>query len=373
MRGQTIPLMCACGVLFVAAAVPAFGQAKAPLRSAKELQLDLGDVYREIDSLGSNPTVILTICAAKPEHAAKVIAALKKRRTLTLEYARVTNAPAGSNTFDILWGDALLYALHDDETVKALDAGVKAQHADAKLAQAVGNWYLNATKAEEQSKILDSLRPLAKSFPADDTLARVLIHLAGTLPAKPEIAAAVDEVIFKLRSPSALHYKNMPRAGKPFALVGTQLDGQAFSSAKLKGKIVLVHFWSPEHTPSRAEAAALKKLLDDNKGKGLEVVGVVSMCTAAEASRFLSENKYTWPELFDSHMTPTQYHPLVLACNVIENNEVLVLDRAGNYRVTLGREQLADLDTLVPKLLVEKPAAATGPATATAPATQLFH
>ena len=85
--------------------------------------------------------------------------------------------------------------------------------------------------------------------------------------------------------------------GKPLELTGTTIDGQAFTHAELKGKVVLVDFWATWCGPCRAAMPELQKLYDANQQKGLEIVGV-SLDQDLDALReYLKENNLPWVHL----------------------------------------------------------------------------
>src|SRR5207302_3980553 len=62
--------------------------------------------------------------------------------------------------------------------------------------------------------------------------------------------------------------------GQPFELAGPKLDGGAFNIAQLKGKAVVVYYWSSDCQTCAADFARLKQLQSASSAKGVEVVGV---------------------------------------------------------------------------------------------------
>ena len=82
--------------------------------------------------------------------------------------------------------------------------------------------------------------------------------LAGALPAASSAAAAEPALV----------------RGSPFELQGTTLEGQPLSMAGLRGKVVLVFFWSTDCAVCRSKMPELRANQDGWRGKPFEVVSV---------------------------------------------------------------------------------------------------
>ena len=225
----------------------------------------------------------------------------------------------------------------------------------------VKDWW-NAPEAPAQQKDLEQFRALAKEYPADDLLTYVLLNVARYGAASDELAGGCRDVIEQsLKGPGALKYKARPdKLGRPFVATGTTLQGKSFSTADLKGKVVVLDFWATWCPPCRAALPQVAKLYQDNHARGLEVVGVDNDATKADVQQFLAQQKeVTWPQLFGP-AGPGHWHALALRFDIQGIPTMYVIDRNGVLRdIQTGRIP----ESLILKLLGESPKPPAGPTT----------
>ena len=87
--------------------------------------------------------------------------------------------------------------------------------------------------------------------------------------------------------------------GKPFALSGTDLRGQAVDVSQYHGKTLLVTFWATWANPARKDMPELAKLYAKYKSKGFEVVAVNLDNDKGDIQGFLEANPLPWPQIFE--------------------------------------------------------------------------
>lgn len=135
-------------------------------------------------------------------------------------------------------------------------------------------------------------------------------------------------------------------------VTGERLDGTAFKLSDLKGKVVVVNFWASWCAPCRGEAPSLEQVHTENKGKGVEFIGVNFKDSKANAQAFERKFKVTYPSLFDADGQVT------LAFREVPPSAIpstLVLDRQGRVAARIiGATTYSKLNPLVAKVVQEK-------------------
>ncbi len=131
--------------------------------------------------------------------------------------------------------------------------------------------------------------------------------------------AALDPALFKLPESGVREVKELPRwdvarfkkllVGKPAPeLSVTDMQGNPVSLSTLKGKTVLIDFWTTWCPPCRADAPALDKLFSKYGGKDLMIIGVSVNEDREVVETFLKEHPHNFPVVLTSeNEMPRQY------------------------------------------------------------------
>jgi hypothetical protein len=87
----------------------------------------------------------------------------------------------------------------------------------------------------------------------------------------------------------------------PATLSFTALDGKPVDFPQLRGKVVLVTFWSPASKSSADAQVGLREIHRNYRKRGLEVVAVACAKEADRAAveAWVKEKKLPWPQYFD--------------------------------------------------------------------------
>jgi cytochrome c-type biogenesis protein len=126
------------------------------------------------------------------------------------------------------------------------------------------------------------------------------------------------------------------------------LDGQPFSLASLRGRVVILNFWATWCVPCRAEIPDLSAMQRDLASRGLTVVGVSADDTADDVRDFQKELKQDYTVVLGTSAAKAQY-------GVVGLPRTFIIDRAGRIRRTIpGERARAQFEADVLPLLDEK-------------------
>jgi len=98
-----------------------------------------------------------------------------------------------------------------------------------------------------------------------------------------------------------------PRVGAPAPDIQlTALDGTPVALSALRGRVVLVNFWASWCGPCEQEMADLQRLYDEERGRGLVVLGVNEGEEPGRVAGFLSRNGISFPTVTDADRSVTR-------------------------------------------------------------------
>ncbi len=125
-----------------------------------------------------------------------------------------------------------------------------------------------------------------------------------------------------------------------------RLDGTPDTLERYRGKVVLVNLWATWCGPCRSETPALERLYEEERARGLVVLGVDQGESANAAGAFAREFHLTYPILLDEQQRYGRAYAAVGLPTTI------VIDRTGKIAVGHdGEWTLADFRKAVAPLL----------------------
>jgi peroxiredoxin len=208
---------------------------------------------------------------------------------------------------------------------------------------------------EFESNSIEVARSALKQFPTNSMIYTMLVAVAQRSPPErqhelaqeirdapgaPAGAKALAEHLLKGTKPYEI--------GKPLDIRFTALDGREVDLAKLKGKVVLIEFWSTSCGPCLGEMPAVKAAYDKFHERGFEIVAISLDDKESVLRKFIAEKKLPWPQHFDGKGWENQF---AVRYGIFAIPTMWLVDKRGNLRVTEARFRL---EQRIESLLAER-------------------
>ncbi len=92
--------------------------------------------------------------------------------------------------------------------------------------------------------------------------------------------------------------RRLDSVGKAISIKGKSFGGTAVDLAKLKGKVVLIHYWSSDIDACKIDLPAIEKMVGKYE-PGFAVIGVSLDNNRAQAETYLRGNPLPWPNIWE--------------------------------------------------------------------------
>jgi peroxiredoxin len=159
---------------------------------------------------------------------------------------------------------------------------------------------------EFESNGIEATRSALKQFPTNSMLYTLLVAVAqrSAPDRQQELAKEIRDAPGAPAGAKTLaeHLLNGTRpyeVGKPVEIRFTALDGRDVDLAKLKGKVVLIEYWSTSCGPCIGEMPAVKAAYSKFHERGFEVIGISLDDKETALRKFIADKKLPWPQHFD--------------------------------------------------------------------------
>ena len=168
----------------------------------------------------------------------------------------------------------------------------------------------------------------------------ILVSATRALPPTEQEAALLELSQEKTPEPARSMAKDalekVKRLGHPLNLKFTALDNRTVDLATLKGKVVLIDFWSTTCVPCVRDLPDVKKLYSKYKAQGLEVIGITLDENKEVLQRYIQKEDLSWPQYFDPKGSQ---NPIAQEFAIRSIPVVWLIDRHGILRDLDGREE----------------------------------
>lgn len=335
-------------------------------RTRAEVGKDIATANEELDALIPSEAT-LHDPAKRAEIAGKAVPVLKRLDALLMELVSPSYKALSPERVQLskeacrLRYQPQIAALGDSATLAMLEAQSKSTDAaEANLAKAIVVLSRYISAADDAGQI-QAAKDMAAVLADSGKQTSVDMAASTVIRARP-LSDGVRESVAKTFKDFSNQYTKAAVAdtasanslkvyeNKPIVLAGETVNGKQFSTASLKGKVILVDFWATWCAPCKAELPRVKKLYAQYKDKGLEVVGVSCDNKGDALMSYLAANPdMPWTQMFD--VNNPGWHPLAKQYGITGIPVMFLIDKNGVCRSVEARE---NMETLIPKLLAEQ-------------------
>lgn len=124
------------------------------------------------------------------------------------------------------------------------------------------------------------------------------------------------------------------------------LDGKIVKLSDYSGKVVIVNFWATWCPPCRAELPEFVRFYNENKKKGVEIIGIALSSRKADVDAMVKEYGMSYPVCLSDGKAEAAYG------GIRAIPTTFIIDRKGNISTSRkGMMGYKDLEEAVKKLL----------------------
>ena len=162
-------------------------------------------------------------------------------------------------------------------------------------------------------------------------------------------AALCSQLLVPLSPAQAVEQVKINTPAPDFSL--PDLGGKEISLSSLKGKVVLLSFWSIYCQPCRQEMPMMDSLYQKYRSEGLDVVGVnIDRDPLVSIQNFVKENRLSFPILLDREKrTMKTYRAHFLPSTFLIDRSGIIVDKVVGIRDWLTPDSRASIEKLLKK------------------------
>ena len=207
---------------------------------------------------------------------------------------------------------------------------------------------------EFETASIENMRAALKQFPTNSMIYTMLVAVAQRSTGERQKELATEIINAPGAPPGAKTLANhilkgtKPyEVGQPLDIRFTALDGREVALERLKGKVVLVEFWSTTCGPCIAEMPTVKAVYQKLHDQGFEVLAISLDDKESALRRFIKEKELPWPQHFDGKGWDNE---ISSGSHIQQVPTMWLVNKNGLVATTEAR---ANLDAEIAKLLAE--------------------
>jgi peroxiredoxin len=212
----------------------------------------------------------------------------------------------------------------DAEAVAALEAGLQRQPDNASLScyvyPALARLYIKIDREGDIDNLINqfksvmdpdydrdyfALADMLEMMDRNEELLQMFMELEKKHPKDRSVHRNLAEIYQKLGN-TKLAKEYQLKAEPMLAMIGqpvpdftaTDLDGNPISLEQYRGKVVLLDFWAVWCGPCIAEMPNVKRVYNNYKDEGFDIIGISLDIDEARLRNYLKENDISWQQVF---------------------------------------------------------------------------
>jgi len=214
----------------------------------------------------------------------------------------------------------------------------------SRLARQMAAAYEAEGLAEWRARLQDEAEKLAREFPGHAEPWDWLLTVAADGPPDQslELARRISASAFAAsgtRAAAGRLLERLRRLGQPLELAFTAADGQSVDLARLRGKVVLLHFWASWSSPCQQTLPLVKSAHGRFHERGFEIIGVSLDAERPGFDQAVARHGLNWPQHYDGKVWANQ---IALKLGVTRLPALWLLDRQGRLRELDARTRLEE-------------------------------
>lgn len=250
--------------------------------------------------------------------------------------------------------DEAMRLLQSLERDKSTPAGIRAEAGFRRVSLLMQS--LQGREIERRGDLVAAARNFQNRFPGDRRAPRLLVEVATLCDNNPPLKRELLEEARTLSRDPALDrriaddLKRLELLDKPFALDFSSIQGNSFSTASRRGRIVVLIYWSAESLPSLLWIDEFRRALAKLPADKLSIATVSLDKNPATVREVLDGiGLGGWPTACDGKSWQS---PLVRPYGINALPTVFLIDQKGVLRALNARNSY---ESWIRKLLIERP------------------